>query len=73
MRRWNKHEDTLIINKSIVDSKINSFLVLHSDEIDRRNNAAGASDVQVVPPPGELLLNITSCFILAQWPHGMKT
>jgi len=26
--------------------------------------------VKPVPPPGELLLNIASCLILAHWPHG---
>jgi len=30
-------------------------------------------DVQLVQPPGELLLNITSCLILAHWPHDIKT
>jgi len=30
------------------------------------------SDVQLVPSPGELLLNIRPCLILAHWPHGMK-
>jgi len=28
------------------------------------------SGVQLVPTPGELLLNITSCLILVHWPHG---
>ena len=31
------------------------------------------TDVQLVPQPGELLRNITSCLILAHLPHGMKT
>ena len=31
------------------------------------------SDIQVVPPPGELHLNIASCLILAHWPNVRKT
>jgi len=42
--------------------------VPHSDELDQTPSFL---DVQLVPPPGELLLNITSCLILVHWPNGM--